>query len=165
MTVRVHYCASLAVLLMGCGGSEPSPIAPDATGPDAAISCVDQCLAPDAGSDGASGSDGGPDATGGGRPLHAECDILEDQCASGLTCRSVGGPMPFRCEPIGPLGEGVVCQSSEQCGHAMGCWSTPTDRQCFITCDTANPSRRCSAGQQCLPLNLRPYPANAGLCS
>jgi hypothetical protein len=154
---------ALAMFIGACGSTPDLPMSPDAStvAPDAPIACIDQCQATDAGMDGPSPT---TDA-GAGLPIHTACDVLADQCASGLTCRAVGGTPPFLCEPVGPIGDGDICVSSEQCGHAMGCWSTPTGKRCLITCSTEEPLRRCAATQQCLPLNRFPYPAAAGICS
>lgn len=111
------------------------PLASDAAPVDAGVA-VDADLEPDA-------------RPHGDLAFGDDCDLLQDQCGAGLTCRFKSlDPVIGSCQFIGDHVEGQSCSSAnDQCGYDMQC---EYGSYCYVWCDTGNPGGRCAPGQACI---------------
>lgn len=92
-------------------------------------------------------------------PVNAACEPNLDQCAVGLTCR-IRAAHDGLCRPVGPLAEGDVCTSVDECGANMACITArPGTLRCQTVCEVAQSSPRCGT-RGCAPF----WGTETGVC-
>lgn len=160
--------AALLMAAIGCGVTGPETLGDDAE-PDGGDGDASGDGDAPGGEDGGVSLDGGAsNDSGDGLPEWASCNVLADECASGLTCRLVDFQGAGRCHQVGDVPAGGFCDDPfttmaiSDCGAAMACYNQP-DGECIVICDMQNPMVRCAVDETCSGPLISD--TNIGLCN